>query len=593
MDNVNILSNGLYEMKIYQLDLNHHRLKKHFGHHKKINEIIAFHCERIKVKFEEHFPIEIEGINYYSYLYREDEKDSYWTEFLPKELKQDLKFELDKLSYVLFASTENSVYAIIGGGGSRVIKTFQNQRFGIELFEHITEEDEQIVSITSRGISGTLTQSNFIYREGQRLSDTLDFANIPTKIVLTLSEFIKDNYFNFIEFDNRDVKLEVGSYFHIKHRITFLNLHLLFFRIDEILINRDRKYLTSFIQIVDKELIDSEYPKILMKELRDEMVNKFRPDTNNNNKFDIDFIHPSKIQQFYECDKFEIKLKGDNKQGVIIENRKELFDECLNFIYLKKGINVTQNDFNSIVWQLQVICHKGKRNFRAPFFKYVTCEIPYNGRPTFQIDANWYQVKDNFKEVINTAANKIFKENYITENILNEIWEKGVTEGEYNSRYKNKQDFYVFDKALGDNIEMCDIMYETDKRIYFIHVKSGFDAKMRDLANQVIISAKRFMISRDSGGLDFVKKVIKRYNSMGENIDYKIADEVDFLNKFKNKNKEIVYVMAFKSTSKRTPIIRNNIEKLESNIAKFSLIQCVKEMNTYNYPLEIIEISNH
>lgn len=50
--------------------------------------------------------------------------------------------------------------------------------------------------------------------------------------------------------------------------------------------------------------------------------------------------------------------------------------------------------------------------------------------------------------------------------------------------------------------------------------------------------------------------------------------------------------MAFKSDTKRVPVIRNNVEKLDSNIAKFSLIQCIREMSTYNYPIEIIEISN-
>jgi len=55
---------------------------------------------------------------------------------------------------------------------------------------------------------------------------------------------------------------------------------------------------------------------------------------------------------------------------------------------------------------------------------------------------------------------------------------------------------------------------------------------------------------------------------------------------------EIVFVMAFKSDTKRVPVIRNNVEKLESNIAKFSLIQCIREMSTFNYPIEIIEISN-
>ena len=123
-------------------------------------------------------------------------------------------------------------------------------------------------------------------------------------------------------------------------------------------------------------------------------------------------------------------------------------------------------------------------------------------------------------------------------------------------------------------------------------IKTGFDAKIRDLSNQVVISANRFMISRNSGDNSFVNDVVESYNRRVDNDGYEIADKEAFLQKFTTGGKEIVFVMAFKSDTQSVPVIRNNVDRLESNIAKFSLIQCVREMSTFNYPIEIIEIRN-
>ena len=50
--------------------------------------------------------------------------------------------------------------------------------------------------------------------------------------------------------------------------------------------------------------------------------------------------------------------------------------------------------------------------------------------------------------------------------------------------------------------------------------------------------------------------------------------------------------MAFKSTLSVATDIRNNISILRSNIAKYAVIQCVRDMNTNMYPLKIFDIAS-
>ncbi len=597
MEDIRLRADGKYEIKIFQIDTTHRDLSG-----KTKQQIVNFLVKNHKNRIGEATTINdvltpkvIGGVHYYSYVYNETEKQAHWNDFLPSSLLEGLDFTVVRLSFVLFACVEDKIFTVIGGGGTMVIKSFQNHRFGLEFYEYITTLDEEIISLTTRGISGTLTQSNRVFKEGQRLSDVLNFVNIPSSINLILKDEIKDTYFDFIDFGNKNVQLEIASYFHIKHSISFAELHQLFLRIYEIMTTQKRRTLTSFEEIKERGLTDNEFVKILMIELRDDMLNRFSTTRGiSPRKSDIDFVHPSKLKQFYECDRFEIKMKGQRKDFVIVNDRNKIYKAGLNLVFDQLGLNASQQDFNKIMWGLRVECFKGnskKRYVWANFWHYVTCELQYENRPIFHIDSKWYLVKDDFRDSMNSLCSQMINRHHSQHDILFYPW-TGGSEDSYNSQYRDEVGYLVFDKALGQNIELCDIMFENDDTIYFIHIKTGFDAKIRDLSNQIVISANRFMISRNSGDNSFVGDVVDSYNSRLDNFGYQIPDKDIFLQKFATGGKDVVFVMAFKSDTQSVPVIRNNVDKLESNIAKFSLIQCVREMSTFNYPIEIIEISN-
>lgn len=597
IEDIRLRADGQYEIKIFQIDTTHRDLRGKTKH-QIVNFLVKHHKTRIdetETINDELVPNIINETHYYTYVYNENEKKAHWDNFLPKSLLQGLDFTIVRLSFVLFACVEDKIFAVIGGGGTMVIKSFQNYRFGLEFYEYLTTLDEEIISLTTRGISGTLTQSNRIFKEGQRLSDVLNFVNIPSSINLVLKDEIKDTYFDFLDFGNKNVQLEIASYFHIKHRISFAELHQLFLRINEVMTTQTRRALTSFEEIKERDLTDIEFVRILMIELREDMLNRFSSTRGTSpRKSDIDFVHPSKLKQFYECDRFEIKKKGQRKDFITVSDRNEIYKAGLELVYNELDLNATQQDFNKIMWGLRVNGFKGnskKRYVWANFWHYVTCELQYENRPIFHIDSKWYSVKDDFRDSMNRLCTQMINRHHSRLDILFHPWISG-SEDAYNNQYRGEDGYWVFDKALGQNIELCDIMYENDNTIYFIHIKTGFDAKIRDLSNQVVISANRFIISRNSGDNSFVSDVIDSYNRRVDNVGYEITDKDAFIQKFATGGKEVVFVMAFKSDIQSVPSIRNNVERLESNIAKFSLIQCVREMSTFNYPIEIIEIRN-
>lgn len=583
-----------YDIKIYQIDTTHYEFKKNELNSNAdiINYVVKKHRQKVN-KADENFrlfPNTIDGIEYYTYSYTE-EKETYWKNFIPETLSKTHDFSVKLISFVLFACIESNIYAIVGGGGSRVIIRYQYQRFGLDFFEHITDLDEEVLSIEFRGISGKLSKRKDVFKDGLKLIDVLNFTNIPSKINIKLKQEIKDSVFPFIDFTDRTTIIEIGSYFNIKHKISFNDLHNIFITINEISKGKDKKQLTSFVEVKDKDIIKDVYKKELIFVLFNYMNELFSPARTDFPKHpEIEFVHPSNIQDFYESDLYVFKLKDINKKFEFRDKEKLLY-QGLKIIY-ENYENLDLIEFRRIISGLWLYgLRKNKTLTKGVFLDHIICELNIENKPIFQIDTRWFKVEDNFTTSINELCNRMIELNYLDQDILTEKWDfsKNEDEGYYNRKYHSKENYWVFDKALGQNIELCDILYESDNALYFIHVKKGFDGKIRDLSNQIQVSAARFNNDVSSGNLIFIEQVIDSYNNRVENKN-KLIDKKTFISKLTNKNKRIEFVMAFKSDAIKTPLVKGNVESIKSNIAKYSLIQCVREMNMLSFPIKIVEI---
>ncbi|WP_299115825.1 DUF6119 family protein [uncultured Winogradskyella sp.] len=584
-------SSEQYEIKVFQIQKDFYELAKLGTSEAMVNYMVDKHRELVNdndsigLKIPK---VEYDEVVYYSYVYNENLKDSYWKSFLPSSITDYHDFSVMRISFVLFAVIKGDIFATVGGGGLRVIKRYLNHRFGLDFFEYLTiPKEDVVVNMTVRGISGTLVQQSDIYRNGRRLIDCLSFTEIPTKINLNLREDLKNSIFDFIHFNNENVCLEVGSYFYIKHSIPFKTLHVLFKKINEVFRLHEPTSISSFVRVQDKTLVDDEFKKILLGNLYDDMLNMFAPNRSANPyKFDIDFIHPSKIRDFYECDKFELKAKGKRTPFLETSNKDILYKETLRYLYNNLENRNDQFEFGKILLGIRVIGYRDdKQKTVAMFHQHITCEIKYENRPVFQIDNNWYNVKSDFIDTINDRCVNLLDKNYLRDKFLNIPWSEDIKdEGSYNSKYTGIDNYYVFDKIKPQNIEFCDIMYENADTIYLVHVKDGFDAKIRDVSNQIIISANRFWNDINSGNLSYIKELVDSYNRKEDTPN---INKEKFLSKF-NVSKEIVYVMAFKSIRANLEI-KERVVRSKSNIAKYSLIQCSHDMAS-RYPLKIFDL---
>jgi hypothetical protein len=102
---------------------------------------------------------------------------------------------------------------------------------------------------------------------------------------------------------------------------------------------------------------------------------------------------------------------------------------------------------------------------------------------------SYYRVKNDLKNVINTDFKRLYNDNSIfLDNIdlLDENWLDWEEEDFYNEKYKEKDNYYIFDKITPEWVEFCDILYIwDDNNISIFHIKDKFGQSIRDLVYQV------------------------------------------------------------------------------------------------------------
>ncbi len=159
-------------------------------------------------------------------------------------------------------------------------------------------------------------------------------------------------------------------------------------------------------------------------------------------------------------------------------------------------------------------------------------------------------------------------------------------EDEYNLQYDSKPNYIVIDTIIEDGLELCDLLHYDNTNLYLIHVKYGFSSKMRELTNQISLSARRLKDLIGTQDRTFFEKVYSKLVSKGRSVNELSLDE--FINLFFDRS--ITYVLAFSSHLTDDLVVENNIDRYDSNIARFSLVQCSGEMRSQYYMMLVKQI---
>jgi hypothetical protein len=572
-------------VKLYKIDKEKHALQKCRNSEEVIVKCINLGLSKQEIKttysIADLSQKVYDGVKYYLFVHNYKEHDSDWADFLPSSLIAGRIPKGKEYALILFIDDGTHLFVSIGGYAYSVIVGFIDHSFGLTVLSKLMRPTEdEIISISSRGMTGLLSGSQQQYRTSFKVIDYIRFGRIPTEIHLRLNTENSILFFDFLNLDAENrILLYAGKYFMLKQRLSFAQLRRLIFEISHVYQLDTDDYLNSYSQIPESE---SQY-------LWDKLIEKLYINIDNSvNDFDI---VNEKVSRFYEADDYILKEKTGPKQYhnfMSTQDRSKIWPIIRSRIR-EMGKDQQIDDFKFYLFGLKLYASSQAyaNPLKGNFIYQIDTELKVGESVYFLISGKWYNLRKSFIDDLKNQFQLIASQ-YLTKNTYLDIpWDKRTTktEGEYNKKYINRDGYVVLDTITGDNIELCDILHFTEDTTYLVHVKYGFASSTRELVNQIEIAAKRLSDARAKNDVEYYKNIYRKYF----NKSYSDISEEDFINLF-DLDRTIVFVLAFTSQLMVEYSIRNNPEKYGSNIAKYSVVTCVSSMQSYNARIEIYQI---
>lgn len=491
---------------------------------------------------------------------------------------------------VLYNPKSKKYFASTGGYAHIMIQEIATNDFGLEILSRILKpEDKALRSSKERNLTGGVQGAIKFFRNDYNLYENENFGSIYNELNASIS---KEQLATVFGFAKDDLKLDslciAKNSFSLKKSIAFSELLNLVERCEKLI------KLPRIVEINSVEKINKSNTVLLhnlWKELNQKIYNNYLDD---NRFFSVEISHKDFEKYYYAnstnvtintkqiSESFAFDMGIRDIQTVIDEIREKKSSLTIDeFIECVESCIIETVDENS-----QVITRDSLRN-------HFCTEITISGKSYFLIEKDWYEISTTLIDKINEQAIH-FITNFKYSGPVMKNWVNG-TENEYNSTYFSAQDSLVFDKFTPQNIEVCDIMRWDSTKVYFYHVKKGFNNSMRDLCSQVSIAARK--INEDSKNqYEFLEilydTVIKNKGISKYTIDAKISiskiTKYDFLDLVKNRT--LVFVLAVLDDAKGKRKMETDIDKFESNIAKFSLTELSKNMRNLDVEFQILQL---
>jgi uncharacterized protein (TIGR04141 family) len=580
---------------IYQLD---ERLGDDDTFDDLTHRIIRAINEKRKNKFEDEIisPPSREGFNIKLYHTHKIDPPN-WKAFLAPILKSDSLLQncLNTIySFICFIEYNNYVYAITGGTGSFAIDRFINTTFGLDLLAKMINEDEKVIKeIKERDVTGAILGQTKFYRGDQSILSNAEFGKIVRLVTAELNKQILVNVLGFSpnELKRKTSRCLAKEAFKISKSIKF-----------DILLNLIEKFSTllsleSKFELNKVTLISRRKPqnRTLLRQLREELTKQLYDKVKDGEPIDFDFCNV-KYEDYHSAEYFSFYF-GTEKY---FESEDPLsFEELIEKLKKEEKFHdQTIELFNTSVLsvEIQSFSEQGEIITEDTVFDHLHGEIKFDGSTYFFVDKEWYTIQIEFINDLNRACQEVVKQCWDDKLISERFVNKNEDEQVFNLRFCNRPNCWVLDKITPENIEVCDILIDEDNTLNLIHVKKGFNNNMRDLAAQVLISAKRirYTIHTDYNYIDLLEKRVNAGLTSQSTFYRTLASQTfpkDGLRTlFDRRDDQIAFCLAFVDIVDNVRCFQTSVEDFDSNIAKYSLVNLKKEIQSMGFKFKLIQI---
>ncbi len=190
-------------------------------------------------------------------------------------------------------------------------------------------------------------------------------------------------------------------------------------------------------------------------------------------------------------------------------------------------------------------------------------EIRHEKRSYFLLAGRWYEVDTSYLELVSKEFLGLIEElDLPADHIGLRTWLKAESEDDYNENSVKGRPIVNGDRVLTDNVELFDTLTWDDKRTYIVHVKRGFDVKVRDVRSQIVNSA--YIIENDLR-VGVPTRLKRHYEALHRRKRTTLTEE-EFLALFQQPR---TYVLAYGTESK---VERATIDRYQSMVARMEVV---------------------
>lgn len=501
-----------------------------------------------------------------------------WVEFLKNLLPDNLSEEQEKEIFynlnkdlILFVLDDNDIYAITSGAGYFVIQSYIDERFPFEVAKRMLTGEFK--SAEMRDLTGLVYSQSRNFRRNYNFSRREAFGKVWKKLTGKINtEIVKDSQFiaDFLaENEKKSFNADIKSSFTFRKSINLEQAIDIIKEIQSLLQNTltaDQKKAFSFLDTL-KEITNKKEKEELKNCLLESIYNFIKSESTES---DFDFCHPKEVVKFLHGSNYEISddLSWDEAPDAseILIKLREADDrfidksnlESFKDKFLMLSLSFKEDDDNEYC-------------ITDELWKYFHGEIDCNDKKYFFIDGKWFEVVGDFLErLFKDFKEEIFGEKSILTDEIPFIDWTFSDEGSFNIEQAKQDNFYFGDKIFlrkseRGKIELFDLMYLKDNKIFLIQVKDGFGASIRDACSQVQMAAEIIennLSSNNTAELD------KYYEEFVKNEQNKEVSKDDFMSMLK---KDRCYVLAF-ATKEEFSESNYSDKKFQSEIAKFEIL---------------------
>lgn len=492
---------------------------------------------------------------------------------------------------IIFHNLKTKKYFASTGGYAHVlIQEIATNDFGLEILSRILKADDKALrSSKERNLTGGIQGSIKFFRNDYNLYENESFGNIYNELNASIS---KDQLVKVFGFSKHDLKLDslciAKNSFSLKKSISFVELLDIIKRCENLL-NKPRIVEINSVEKISKS------NTVLLHDLWDNLIKNIYKNYLDQDKFFSVEISHKDFERYYYANTTIVTITSKqlnetfsfdegirNIQTILNEVRSKSPSLSLNeFLKCIEGGYIETFDEND-----QLLTGDSLKN-------HFCTEITLSNKSYFLIEKDWYEIGNTLIDKINEQSQHFIITNKYSGPVMTK-WQSG-SENNYNSTYFTRPDSLVFDKFTPQNIEACDILRWDANKIYFYHVKKGFDNSMRDLCSQVLIAARR--ITEDSKNqylfLELLYETVtknkgKSHYSKNAKKYLSKTTKSDFLALFNNRT--IVFVLAVLDDASAKRTLEKDISKFDSNIAKFSLNELSKNLRNLEVEFQILQL---